>query len=305
MIGTAGAPDSAYTSQGMLAPDGDAATFQGATGGTYQGVADGAIDLMVTLIQQPASPTASVAVTTLTEASADHPQLFCAADAFEVAKVTWTASAYTGFGQWEVQREEADSLGNWQTLAHITSETQKTYVDYTARRNLATRYRVRAVLASGAFSEWHATAQVILRPKGSEVVLTSDADPSLTVVVERKPSLRYQFLNPEEDTFVSMAGKPYQTVFGLPVERGVRFEYDLLVNLVNQPVERGLAAFNALRTLGTSQEIPYVVVLDYEGERFYAHLQMASALREQPGHRYTTTITITEVTDTPVVVTQP
>jgi hypothetical protein len=305
MIGTAGAPDKNYIDQGMPAPDGDLATFQGANGGTYQGVADGAIDLLVVLIQQPASPTASVAITTLTEASADHPQLFCAADAFEVAKVTWTASAYTGFGRWEVQREEADSLGNWQTLAYITSEALKSYVDYTVRRHVAVRYRVRAVLASGAFTEWHATAQVIPRPKGDEVVLTSDADPSLTVVVNRKPSMRYQFLNPEEDTFVSMAGKPYQTVFGLPVERGVRFEYDLLVNLVNQPTERGIDVFDALRKLGTSKEIPYVVVLDYEGERFYAHLQMASALREQPGHRYTTTVTITEVTDTPVVVTLP
>jgi hypothetical protein len=202
-------------------------------------------------------------------------------------------------------REEADSLGNWVMLARITSESQKSYVDYTARRNIPIRYRVRAVLATGAFSDWSVTPQVIPRALSSEVILTSDAEPSYTVVVNRKPKVHYEFLNPEEDTFVIMAGVPYQTVFSTPVERGVRFEYELLLSLIDQPEEAGISVFDALRRLGTSPDIPYVVVLDYEGERFYAHMQIAGGDRVQPGHKYTATITLTEVTDLPVTVTQP
>lgn len=305
-IGTAGAPDSLYTAAGVAAPLGGLATFQASTArGTYKGTADSGIDLMVVLIAQPSAPVATAAITSITDESPTFSRAFCDPATFELPKITWTAGAYTNFARWEVEREEADLLGYWVPLVYITNESQKLYRDYGARRNVAARYRVRALLTTGAFTDWATTTQVIPRPKRAEVVLASDAEPSLTAAVDRHPSVRYQFLSPEEDTFVTMAGVPYQTVFGTPVERGVRFEYEVIVSVVDDLPEKGVAAFKALRELMTSPEIPYVIVLDHDGNRFYAHVQMGSGLHTEPGHHYTTTLIVTEITDTPVVVVQP
>jgi hypothetical protein len=306
-IGTAGAPDSLYAADGMTQPDGDLATFQAATGrGTYKDTLDSAIDLMVTLAQQPSIPTAAAAIVNVTNASPpEWCQVYCFVAAFEAPEVTWTAGAYTGFREWQVEREESTAPGVWVRLATITSEATKVFRDYAARRTYAVRYRVRAVLNTGAWSDWSTTVQVTPQPKGAEVIFASDADPSLTVAYDRDPEVTYQFLNSEEDTFFTLAGQSYQTVFGTPQKRGVRFSLDLTVNIIEVPVAKGADAFGALVRLATSTTIPYVVLLDHEGQRFYAHLQIPEGENRQPDHVYETTITVTEVTDTPVVVQQP
>jgi len=195
--------------------------------------------------------------------------------------------------------------GVWVRLKTITSEAIKTFRDYAARRTYAVRYRVRAVLTTGAWTDWSTTAQVTPQPKASEVIFTSDADPTLTVVYDREPHVTYQFLDVDEDTFVTMAAQPFQTVFGTPQERGVRFELDVTVNIIEVPTLKGADAFLPLRRLARSTTIPYVVVLDHEGQRFYTHLQVPEGVNEQPDHVYTTTVTLTEITDTPVVDTEP
>lgn len=306
-IGTAGVADSSYTGQGVAAPLGGLATFQSTTGrGTWKGAVDNQVDLCVRIIQQPLTPVVSAAIATVVQATPpDWVQIYCYPDSFEAPDISWTASAYTGFLRWEVEREEADALGYWWPLVRITSEAQKSYRDYTAKRGVAVRYRVRAILNTGAWSDWGVTNQIVPRAKGAEVLFTSDAKPGLTVAYDREPSVTYEFLNPGEDTFVIMAGLPYQTVFGTPVERGVRFEYAVIVNAVNEPAKMGVAAFNALRRIANDLTIPYVVVLDHEGNRFYAHIQMAEGVNEQPEHVYTARVTVTEITDTPVLIVQP
>jgi hypothetical protein len=307
-IGTAGGPDSVYNAAGVLAPGGGLATFQGNTRATYKGTADNAIDLTVVLIAQPVAPVVTAAIATVTSSTPpEWCKIFCHPAAYEVPEVTWTASAYTGFRRWEIEREEATLLGHWVPVDVITLESQKVYRDYGARRTVPVRYRVRALLATGAYSDWVVTAQVVPMPKGSEVIFASDADPTLTVAYDREPKVVYQFLNPDEDVFVTMAGVPYQTAFGAPVERGVRFELDVILNVWEEPDDddKGVAAFDALRTLATSKEIPYVIVLDHEGGRWFAHIQVPEGVSEQPYHVYTTRVTVTELTDTPVVTTQP
>lgn len=309
-IGTAGVPDFGYTFAGTPPPNGDAATFQGAAqSGTYAASPDDAIDLMVTLIKQPAIPTAPTAA--VTEVSNDTPdvmcQLYCASPVVEVVTFSWTASTYTGFARWRVQREEADKPNVWVDLVTITSEAQKSYVDVGARREVAVRYRVRAELASGSFTEWAPSTQVTPRAKGNEVIFTSDARPDLTVAYDRDPEVTYEFLSVEEDTFAPVAGADFQRVFMASENRGTRFNLDVHVNVIHEPDadRKGAGAFVPLLALARAQDIPYVVLLDHEGQRFLVHLQVPSGLSRQPEHEYETTVTCTEVADTPVVLTQP
>lgn len=310
-IGTIGWANSIYTARGTTPPNGDVATFQGAASrATYRGTEDPGIDLMATLIKQPTLPSAPTAV--VTDVANDTPgvfcDLYCQPAEIEVVDFSWTASAYTGgIVRWEIEREEADLPGVWVRIRHVTVEATKTIRDWAARRRIAVRYRVRAILNNGSSTDWSTSNQVTPMPKGAEVIFTSDALPSLTVAYDRDPRVTYSFLSADEDTFVTVAGQDYQKVFASPRERGRRFPYDVSVNLGNEPdVDRkGPDAFLPLHRLARSTDIPYVIVLDHEGHRFFVHLQMPEGVNEQPEHVYETTLTLTEVADTPVVITEP
>lgn len=306
-LGTVGAPDSIYTSQGVTAPAGGRATFQG-TGslGTFDGTTDQAVDLMVVLLKQPTLPTgATAAVTTVTmDTPASYCKLYCFAEAIEVVDFSWTASTYTGFAWWEIEREEADLPDLWVRIARINTQAQKSYRDWVARRGIGVRYRARAVLTNGSWTDWRTSNVVTPQAKEAEVIFTSDALPSLTVAYDREPEVTYRFLGTEEDTFVTMAGADYQRVFLTPHERGKRFSYQVIVNMITEPDadRKGAAAFLPLLQIARSPEIPYVVVLDHEGQRFYAHVQIEEGVNEQPEHVYTAVVTVTEVAGSPTVV---
>lgn len=190
----------------------------------------------------------------------------------------------------------------WDRVADINDEQTTEFIDREAPRCKDVRYRIRAVGEGGANSIWVESTIVAPRPTDGEVILTSNHAPWLEVVYSRTPEVPYTFLDHEADVTVPIYGSDFQVSFFESEDRGVEVQMDLYVNFVDIPRDRfgnvigGAAVFEPLRCITRSHEIPYVVVLDHEGNVYRAHVQLTDGQSVEPGHRYTLTIVITPVT---------
>lgn len=295
-------------------PSANVAGFGGATDGIIDdGVADATYDIGVVLQLQPAAPANVAASVVPTEQSGDS--CFCTVKLVDHVVVEWTATSLgADFARYEVERLEEDS-GTWELVAVVVSEdinpflgtSVNKWTDLQVPRNRAAQYRVRVVATSGAVSEWVTTEFVTPQSYGCEVIFTSNADPSLTLVYDREPRVRMLDMNNASNVLARIYGAYGHVSFAEQEDRGVALRMRIVANFGRQPTDdagRDIGAeavFEPLRRVAramssTTNPVPYVCVLDYEGNRRFARLELEVMDYENPGWRYHADVDVTPLT---------
>ena len=313
-----------YNNTGVGA-DAGSATFQGDTLGTggYAIYFDGSswfsftdVDLAFQLLEQPDPPEDFMAVSDTQEPTG--PDRFCSVPGIDFIRCTWESPNTYGlnFLQWEIERLAADDA-EWVPVATASDHSTRTFDDYTTIRNRPARYRVRAVMVSGAISEWVESTEAIASSYGCEVLFVSNERPDLNVAYDHDPAVDFTFQDHLNDELMVVTGSPYQVAFVDPTDRGVVVSYQLIANFGQQPerVEDGSpigaeAVFEPLRRIArsdydVSQLLPYVTVLDWLGNRRFAYLRLGKGTKREPGFRYHVDVDVVPLTITPVVTQLP
>ena len=267
-----------------------------ATPGT--GIRDPSLDLVITLASVPSSP-APVAATpfslALVGSSAGGG---CAIPYIGATQLVWAPSTLTlgQFGLYEVQRN--DDARGWQTIATLPARDTPSFFDFEARRNTVASYRVRTIRADGAFSNWSPVATATAPAAAADFLLVSNQLPSYAIGCTHDPTQPFEFQDAADVVKHKLFGRNYHVSYHPLEYRGDKFKRTIVL-AVNAPAGmRGRAVFDPLVTLCTAN-LPYVVVLSGDGDRWYASVETATGTRVEPGGRYHADIEITEVTDTP------
>jgi hypothetical protein len=287
-------------------------------------------DLGIQLYEQP-DPPANVIVERLTQVR-DLTDPTCVTDqscvvpTIDYCKITWDSpNTYDDFDHWEIQRQEPDDT--WQDVGRSEFETVRYFEDYESIREHAVNYRVRAIMHSGAFSNWWESNQVTPTTYGAEVVFCTNARPELNIAYTHDPDVPMEFLDHENDELMAVQGSDFRVAFLDPHDRGMSLAYRIAANIGAQPINSdglpiaGERVFDPLRnitrgrglsvshtgtpTLGHEEPttaLPYVCVNDYEGSRRFAYVRLSSGSRGMPFWRYWCTATIIPVTNTPAVI---
>lgn len=230
-------------------------------------------------------------------------------------RLTWTATALgaTKFSGYEIQRSE-DGGATWTQIADLNTEAQVKFDDYESRRATATTYRMRVRRKDGGLSAFTATVGpfTLTLTAGRVRIVTNEVTTGGPAVEANDYSKSSNFTDRSWDFPVSaqeleFEGRDNAVVF-LPTEdEGDRFTLPLALyaeggedGLLTTPVAatKGRAAFDALRTL-TRQAVSYLCVLDSDGGRWYANVQLQNAMREEPGQLYTVDAVVRETSGTP------
>lgn len=211
----------------------------------------------------------------------------CSVSRWEYVHLAWNASAYGAqFDYYEVQRSEDHGV-TWVTIARRNTEASPSYDDYGCARGVAVRHRIRPVLISGSPEAWSTmgSGEVTCRASGYEVGLISDTDPSLNLAFEWKGGGDTTYTFPSEDNreLLELYGRDYFVEEMGTEERGVRFQFSVIVGTTNDPPPGGTGAkaFAPLRALISNATLPYVIYLDSLGNRHYATIKFLSGTRRQ------------------------
>ncbi len=284
----------------------DAENFQGSAGrGTWRSVGHDFLDYAVTLHTIP-DPVTNLAATV---AGIDG--------CLDNAVIEWdpvSPDACGGFLHYEVQRSD-DAGTTWQTIALLGDPTAPTFDDYESTRNTEVKWRVRVVRWDGAPSDWEETDPLTVDMPCCGYIFTSNQLPAGQLWYDDLGSRPYQFL--ENVTLKQYEGRDGQVAFQEIVDRLDALNITLLLaalggqngTVAANPVGRRL--FDDLtvycgnkrdRLTGLKTLLPYVCVLDSDGNRWYANVQTPNGVREEPGGSYSMDIIVTELTLVPVPV---
>lgn len=188
----------------------------------------------------------------------------------------------------------------WTLIARITSsEGTTTFLDRELPRGIEALYRVRVVATTGAFSDWVVAGPVEVPASGCVMIFTSNEQPELEVVHDYEPESSYPVLSNAGDELLPIAGADYQVAFMEPETRGLGWRTTVTANFGTQPTDRdgmtvgGPAVFRPLLDIARSLAIPYVCVLDKDGNRWLGHVELTDPAQNQPGHRYPVDVVIT------------
>lgn len=232
----------------------------------------------------------------------------CGPGTMDQVVVSWTSTSLgAGFARYEVERLAQD--GTWHLVAAPDLEADTSWADTEGPRNRPSKYRVRVVATTAAFSAWAETEFVTPEQDGDHVTFTSNAAPELTVMLDHDPSVSFDFPDHDTDESYLPYGADGRVVFFDPVDRGVTKRYRLVVNFATIPHDEGGhltgddALWDPLRRITRSTAVPYVAVLDSYGNVTYAHVTLSRGEREQPGDRYWCDADVTPVQFLPTAVT--
>jgi len=279
-------------------------TYNGATDTAFPGgVSDANADIPWTLSTSPTVP-ANFATALLSQnfpATGEG----CSVDAMDYVEASWSATALGGnFGRYELQRSE-DGGTTWVDVAAITDESIVVFEDYEGLRGVQACYRVRVVrLADGVPSVWSSVECETPQPADCEVLFVSNVDPSLNIGYQDQTPRTYEFLDAGAKVLYPVFGRDRQVAFAPLEELGDRWTINLIINAVQTPTPEGRRVFDAILDISTAP-IPYVGVLDSDGNRWLGCLQVPTGTRTEPGKLYVVPATITETTVTPTVVPLP
>ena len=287
-------------------------------GGTADGIIDDGsawnyYDLAAVLQRQPDAPTGLVAEVVPMELSGDS--CYCSIRYFDQIVVQWTATSLgLTFARYEVERLD-EGYPDWQLVAQVESEEVNAFLgtsinkwtDYQVPRNRAAQYRVRVVETNGATSEWVTTEWVTPQSYGCEVILTSNVAPGRMLVYDREPRISMVDLNNQSDELVRIYGAYGHVSFSEQEDRGVGLRLRVVANFGRQPTDDAghdigaEAVFEPLRALARSMgdpvdPIPYVCVLDHEGNRRFARVRITDMDYLNPGWRYYADLDVTPLT---------
>ena len=232
---------------------------------------------------------------------------------------SWSNPGITGsgFAYYEIQRSDAYD-GTWQTIAKLPTQATTSFRDYEARVGVSSAYRIRVGNVMSFVGAWSVPVSgTVVAPGitgtnvGSGVLIfTSNANQAgvytlaYTEALGSSPVESVTFPEASRTKLQWMYGKNDQTAFH-PIERGGEtFSRALLVQnasvaLTSPTVQRGM---QSLRDMAWAS-LPYVCVRNEIGDRWYANVQVSGGSFQRSRAIQLAQVVITEVTDTPAVVT--
>lgn len=222
--------------------------------------------------------------------------------------VSWSPSSLNAaFERYEIQR--SDLPGEWATVAVITDEDENQWTDHEPRFGVETTYRIRSVRFDGAWSEWSTAAAITVAQPECGLWFSSD-DPAETLFL---PDLYgagaavrgFTFLDADGVRLLPMEGRDYQVAFRPTERRGVTFSRTVLLNALDPVLRASMREFAPLLDMARDPQLPYVVVRDHEGNRWYASVVVTEGNVRQPADLVSAVVTITEVAGVPVPVVAP
>lgn len=260
------------------------------------GVAEPERDLVVAIAQIPPTiggVTASVYVQTL---GATGP---CAVTSAQGVVVTWAASTLPSgaFGYYEIQRSDTTD-GKWCTVARFADESATQFYDFEGRRNTPASYRIRQIRGDGGYSLWSSTVTATPLASGVDMLIVTNQAPWLNVGYIFEPDQTFDFLSAAKVVVHQFYGRDYQVAFRPLEYRGDHFKRTVTVAFNNPSGTVGRRAFDSVEPL-TRAPVPYLCVLDPDGNRWFASVVVATGQRSEPGGRYHADVDVTEVTADP------
>lgn len=279
---------------------------------SYRGTTDVAVidgtrtttsDVVATLQRTPLAP-GNFALNPYTRTLVHGPgSAACTIAGHTGIRLNWTATDPGGtFAYWEVQR--SDGPDGYQTIAKLTDVGTLLFYDFEARRDITASYRMRQVRADGAASDWTATLTGVSPSLGEGLVLATNVDPDLIVAYQQDGGTHpFDFLDAANVVTHQLFGRDYQVAFQPTEKRGDHFKRTLVVGFAGSVWAEGRQAFDKLVAL-TTAPIPYVCVLDSDGNRWFASVKCASGTRQEPVGKYTADIEIIQTTRTPAAPTE-
>ena len=253
------------------------------------------IDVPITIATLPTAPT--LVVTAETEVAPTA--AVCGQTSIDY--ILAALSVTSGLGV-DLERS-LDGAATWEAIYH-RNPTSGASIDVEDREvpiGVTARYRARQFRSDGATSQWSAPVAGH-RPVPACPTLTLASNYSGAAwIFEYAPDKSYDFPSAGETAIVPLHATDFQRAYRPTEIRGVVARYSLVIGSGGEgTIERGHDAFAELRSI-TETPRPYVCVLDHEGGRLLATVQIASAAVLEPGGRYTAEIVCTEVTATPWV----
>lgn len=227
----------------------------------------------------------------------------CLLTSFAVPEVGWTYNAALLLAQWsayEIQR--SDAVTDWQTVARITDSTILRWIDHEARRGMPSAYRVRNVRTDGVGSDWALCGSVAVPAESNAMLLlTGNVRPDLSVAtmdvgLGSKPGRDYAFAEADEVTLRSLYGRDYRVAFKPTERRGSAFNRMLLVD-DGLPASPTLLVLRQIRDLAAAA-VPYVCVLDGEGNRWFASISVPDGVLRRPRALAIASLRVVEITAT-------
>ena len=263
------------------------------------GIPNPAFDAWAMLVNEPAQIVGLTA--TLQQQPLPGDGTDCSVDDLDYVALDWTTSVEAQFGAYEVQRS-LDGGTTWETIAIITDQADSEFDDYEGTRGVLTSYRVRQTqFVLEVPGPWSATVTATPLPRDCEVLFVSNLDPSLNVGYNDQTPRTYTFLDADRAVLYPIFERDRQVALQ-PTERlGDRWEMELVINAVATPSPVGRRLFNAIETIARA-DLPHVTVLDSDGNRWIALVQVSQGVRREPGALYLAAVAVTEVATAPTPV---
>lgn len=248
----------------------------------------------------------------------DPPANFSAAgqeltDCINFIRLSWDATNLVdcgGFLRYEIERfDTRDQV--WQRIADITTQSVEEMDDHELRRNVDTTYRLRVVRADGAPSDWSTLSPIQATMGCCGYIFTSNLIPDLSVWYDEHVEGIRPFTPIEEVTVQRFSGRKFSVGFHSLDDGGWSLDTTLMIAADNgiAPVTPtttpGLRAWdNILNMVRPSRGalLPYVTLLNQDGDRLFATVQTSNAEREETGGIYRLDLTATQVTDVPYAI---
>lgn len=282
---------------------GDDATFGGTTSRVTMGGGDHVTrDLVATISTLPATPTAFTVELKSTGLTSPLGEV----TPVDYVRLTWSASTLPAdlFAAYRLERWDPVGI-MWRPINRLTDITKPVFHDSEPRRGIATSYRARIERADGALSQ--ATVEVGATPTAPErplLMLVSNENPGLNMVVVRETAQDFSFLDAGRDQLRALFGRDGWVALREAESRFDAFATDVLVAM-DAPVSEdtgvvlhkpGRSAFDQLLALSRA-DLSYVCVLDEMGGRWFAHLGVPNGRRSLP--LYSSGLVVTELTRVP------
>lgn len=177
-------------------------------------------------------------------------------------------------------------LSNVDTLT-AAANVPRCWDDWSAPFDTEICYRIRQTRVDGITSDWSPTVcTTVAAPGGADVVITAPDAPELNAAFPESHGSRlpveqeWEVLDSDDVTFRQVYGRDNQLAFR-PLERkGLTFSRRLLVSALCTATTPCLDVVRGMRDL-TNAQVPYLVVRNACGDRWYANVQLSTVIRQQ------------------------
>lgn len=280
--------------------EGTGAGAAGAGGSTDDFEDDGTLDALVMIHQLPVSPTSfSGAVTSI-----DLGVCRYAAGDQEFPVLSWV-----GLSDHAITLERYWEDRDWHVVFFpgATSDTAQ-FTDYEARRNREEVYRARNIrLTDYVGGHWTDEVPLTVRNDGCDWIISTNAGARGAVALIREDG-DHEWTFPRERVVHSLAGQDGRVAYNEIEDRGNDFILPAVLwyqDAENQggvnaspPPYMGRGVFSCIDEF-LKQDVPYICVLEPDGWRWFADVQIVKSTRVEPGNRYAADLSVIELTARP------